>query len=310
MNRQKINSLLNKSSFWQILAVLLLFASFLCLFILFLNPVSAQNEGLKTLSLNVKSDLQANYQVDARQGFLPNISLMLVKEMISNNTANGDAEPEFQAFMQSLDTLVPTVTPDPNIILLITNTPEPTSSLTLTQTITPTLSVTVTETETATVTPTESATPWIVTLTWTPWPDEPRVNPPQPKPPATDTAIPPTITVAPPATPTPTLTLPPPPTDTNTPLPPTATPTESPETGPPVGVPPPRNPTATSAPAATATLAPAATATSSDAPRGKPDTKTPKPSKTPKPDKRGDTLSLPVPMLAEPVIIEWSSSQD
>jgi hypothetical protein len=307
MNQQKMNSLLNKSAFWQIAAVFLLFISFLSLLVLFLYPVSAQNEDMKTLSQNVKSDLQANYQVDARQGFLPNISLMLVKEMISNNTANGDAEPEFQAFMQSLKTLVPTVTPDPNMVLLNTNTPEPTSSLTLTLTITPTLSVTVTETETATVTPTESATPWIVTLTWTPWPDEPRVNPPQPKPPATDTAIPPTDT------------FPPPPPATQTPMPPTATtppppdPTDPPPPdtpGPPVGVPPPRNPTATLAPAATASLAPAATATSTNAPRGKPDTKTPKPSKTPKPDKRGDTLSLPVPMLAEPVIIEWSSSQD
>jgi hypothetical protein len=308
MNQQKMNSLLNKSAFWQIAAVFLLFISFLSLLVLFLYPVSAQNEDMKTLSQNVKSDLQANYQVDARQGFLPNISLMLVKEMISNNTANGDAEPEFQAFMQSLKTLVPTVTPDPNMVLLNTNTPEPTSSLTLTLTITPTLSVTVTETETATVTPTESATPWIVTLTWTPWPDEPRVNPPQPKPPATDTAIPPTDT------------FPPPPPATQTPMPPTATtpppptptdpPTNTSEPAPPVGC---RRRVIRPQPLLLRllrSLAPAATATSTDAPRGKPDTKTPKPSKTPKPDKRGDTLSLPVPMLAEPVIIEWSSSQD
>jgi hypothetical protein len=295
MNQRKMNTLLNKSAFWQIAAVLLLFISFLSLLVLFLNPVSAQNEDLKTLSQNVKSDLQANYQVDARQGFIPNISLMLVKEMISNNTANGDAEPEFQAFMQSLKTLVPTVTPDPNMVLLNTNTPEPTSSLTLTLTITPTLSVTVTETETATITPTESATPWIVTLTWTPWPDDPRVNPQQPKPPATDTAIPPTDTVPPPpATQTPmppTATTPPPPAPTDPPPPDTP--------GPPVVVPPPRNPTATTAPPATQTVESISNPT-----------KTPKPSKTPKPDKRGDTLSLPVPMLAEPVIIEWSSSQD
>jgi hypothetical protein len=301
--KQKMNSLLNKSAFWQIAAVLLLSISFLSLLVLFLYPVSAQNEDLKTLSQNVKSDLQANYQVDARQGFLPNISLMLVKEMISNNTANGDAEPEFQAFMQSLKTLVPTVTPDPNMVLLNTNTPEPTSSLTLTLTITPTLSVTVTETETATITPTESATPWIVTLTWTPWPDEPRVNPTQPKSPATDTAIPPTETFPPPpATQTPmppTATTPPPPTPTDPP------PTNTSEPAPPVVVPPPRNPTATTAPQATQTVESISNPTNTPKP-----TKTPKPSKTPKPDKRGDTLSLPVPMLAEPVIIEWSSSQD
>jgi hypothetical protein len=312
MKRQNTNSLLTKSSFWQILAILLLFASFLSLLILFLNPLSAQAEQLRTLSVNVRSELQANYSVDAQRSFVPKINLLLVREIMTDNVPEGEVERQYQAFIKNLEVPVPTVTPDPLFVLVNPDTLEPTNSLTLTLTISPTLSVTVTETETETVTPrpTESATPWIVTLTWTPWPTGAPISPTQPKAPV----IQPTVTPTP-ITPTPKQTFTPAPSQTFT-----LTPILQPTTAvPPTAVPPipTEIPTETPVtpivpadpPPVVSTQQP--TATPTDEPSGRP-TKIPKDTKTPKPtkDKSEVPLVLRVPMLSDPVIIEWSSSQE
>lgn len=295
MNRQSIaNFLANKFTFWQILAILLLIVSLLTLVILFLNPQSAQAEELKKLSVSMKSELQADYSIDLIKGVVPHINLSLVKEIMRDNNESEEKAGElFAAFMHSLNTSVPSVTPDPAMALLNTDTPEPTSSLTLTLTLSPTITHTSTETETAIPTLTPTATPWIVTLTWTPWPTDPPVRPANTRVPPTETAIPPANTAIPP---------------TNTPIPPTNTavpPTEKPS-DPPVEPSTPIPPTigATQKPTATATLRP------TEVPRVKPtkvpkDTREPKDTKEPKDkDKSYEPIILRVPMLSDPVIIE------
>jgi hypothetical protein len=199
MKPKNININTSSASFWQILVVLLLFVGFLTLLILFLNPQSAQAEKLRTLSDSVQSEMTANYSIDIARGFVPQISLSLVREIISNRVAPEEVSGEFNIFMNSLGTLVPTVTPDPNMLLLNPVSPEPTRSLTRTTTLTisPTITITTTETETATPTSTASSTPWIVTVTWTPWPTDAYVPPtstPRPSVEPTRTEIPPTDT--------------------------------------------------------------------------------------------------------------------
>jgi hypothetical protein len=306
MNRQSIaNFFANKFTFWQILAILLLIVSLLTLVILFLNPQSAQAEELKKVSVSMKSELQADYSIDLIKGVVPHINLSLVREMMrDNNESEEEAGELFEAFMRSLNTSVPSVTPDPRMALLNTDTPEPTSWLTYTFTVSPTITLTTTETETATPTLTATATPWIITLTWTPWPTDSRVRPINTTTSPTDTAVPPTNTPVPPTN----TAIPPtavPPTDTA--VPPTDTavpPTETPD--PPVEPSTPIPPTvgATQKPTATATLKP------TEVPRVRPtkvpkDTREPRDTKEPKDkDKSYEPIILRVPMLSAPIVIE------
>jgi hypothetical protein len=282
MKPKNINVNTSSASFWQILVVLLLFVGFLTLLILFLNPESAQAEKLKTLSESVQSEMTANYSIDIARGFVPQISLSLVREIISNRVAPEEVSGEFTIFMNSLETLVPTVTPDPNMLLLNPVSPEPTRSLTQTTTLTisPTITITTTETETATPTSTASSTPWIVTVTWTPWPTDAYVPPtstPRPSVEPTGTEIPPTDTLEPTVSPT-----------TGLPVEP-ATPVPDPTIGQPKSPTPTKVPTQTKEPEPTREPRP---------------TKVPKDTKTPKEDKSEEPLKLVVPMLSTPVIIQ------
>jgi hypothetical protein len=277
MKPKNININTSSASFWQILVVLLLCLGFLTLLILFLNPQSAQAEKLRTLNDSVQSQMTANYSIDIARGFVPQISLSLVREIISNRVAPEEVSGEFTIFMNSLETLVPTVTPDPNTLLLKPVSPEPTSSLTQTTTLTTsaTIALTTTETETATPTSTPSSTPWIVTVTWTPWPTDPYVPPSStPRP-----SLEPTVTEVPPTdTPQPTVTATGLPVEPATPVPPVL---------PTLGNP--SSPTPTNQPAPTKEPKP---------------TKVPKDTKTPKEDKSEEPLSLVVPMLSSPVVIK------
>jgi hypothetical protein len=303
MKPKNININTSSASFWQILVILLLFVGFLTLLILFLNPQSAQAEKLRTLRDSVQSEMTANYSIDIARGFVPQISLSLVREIISNRVAPEEVSSEFNIFMNSLGTLVPTVTPDPSMLLLKPVTPEPTRSLTRTTTLTisPTITLTTTETETATPTSTASSTPWIVTVTWTPWPTDayvPASSTPRPfvQPTVTEvlptdtpvtttaTAMPvPTFTTAEPATPVPTV------------------PPVIPTLGRPSSPTPTIKPTLTKEPDPTK----APTQTNQPEPTKEPKpTKVPKDTKTPKEDTSEDSLKLVVPMLSTPVVIK------
>jgi hypothetical protein len=325
MKQLNRNFYTSRSSYWQILGILLLFVSFLSLVILFLNPATAQAEKMRKLQEPVQSALVANYSIDAQRGFVPQISLSLVREFLRERGSAAEADGQFVALLQNLQTLVPTVTPDPNMVLLAPDTPEPTTSLTVTSSST--VTITLTETETFTPTPTKSVTPWIVTYTWTPWP--PSSSRPTPTlapaivldtetpPPAPIPTIPPTPTftniVPPPISPTNTVVTPANTivTPTNTEVPPTATVTTQPDPpvspATPIVIEPPRRPTATSTPQPTKTPEPTREPKPTKVPK---DTKEPKDTKVPRTDGSDDVIILKVPMLSEPVIIERSSSTD
>jgi hypothetical protein len=295
MKLQNIIINTSSASFWQILVVLLLFVGFLTLLILFLNPESAQAEKLRTLSESVQSEMSANYSIDIARAFVPQISLSLVREIISNRVSPGEVSGEFSAFMNSLETLVPTVTPDPNMILMNPDSLKPTSTLTLTTTLTtlPTITITTTETETATPTSTTIFHPLdcyyhLYTLAHC------CVYPTQQHTQATCSAhanrsahrteVPSTDTPEPIVTATPGL-----PVEPATPVPPVIPTVNQPKS------PTPQPPTATIAP--TATREPAPT-------REPKPTKVPKDTKTPKEDKSEEPINLVVPMLLTPVVIK------
>jgi hypothetical protein len=322
MKQYNRNFYTSRSSYWQILGILLLFVSFLSLVILFLNPATAQADKMRKLQEPVQSALVANYSVDAQRGFVPQISLSLIREFLRERGSAAEADGQFIALLQNLQTLVPTVTPDPNMVLLAPDTPEPTSSLTVTSLST--VTITLTETETSTPTPTKSVTPWIVTYTWTPWPPSSSrptatiapavVADTETPPPAPIPTIPPTQaftnTVSPTISPTDTVVTP---TNTEVPTVTPTTPVPPEEEATPVFVQPPRRPTETSTPAPTRTPEPTREPKPTKVPKDTKepkDTREPRDTKEPRTDGSDDILILKVPMLSEPVIIERSSTTD
>ncbi|HSV86457.1 MAG TPA: hypothetical protein VLH85_07770 [Levilinea sp.] len=194
--------------------------------IVLLNPAFAQAGTLRQLQEPVQSERTADYSSDAERATVPQISLLVVKDYLDERLPAGEVNRQYEAFLQSLQTLVPTVTPRVEILVAVTGLLEPIATLlpalTATSTTNPLPGVTLTLTDT----PTASATPWIITLTWTPLPD----SPPGISPTRTRTR---TRTATATLTPTRTATATPTPTDTDTPTPThtaTATPTPTPGT--------------------------------------------------------------------------------
>jgi hypothetical protein len=227
MNYQNKAVQTSRSSFWQILGIVFLIVVFLSLVILVSNPASAQAEKLRKLQEPVQSEMVADYSIDTQRGTVPQISLLLVKDFLSDRMSADEVNIQFNAFMQSLQTLVPTVTPNLVVIVPVTGPIEPTGSLFQTWTPTPSATILPTDTEVPEPIPTVTRTPWIVTLTWTPWPTSGPGNPPTftsapPQPTVTLTPVPtftatmtlteepvPTETLAPTTAPSPTTQIPP-----------------------------------------------------------------------------------------------------
>jgi len=248
MNKQTGRARLNKPLSWQIFSVLLFSVISVGLITLLLNPAFAQTEKIRHLQQSVQSERTADYSVDEERAAVPLISISLVKDFLRDRLSVRDADSQFDAFLLSLQTLVPTVTPRAEVLVPVTGPLEPTLSLLLVFTQTPTADIFPSDTDTPEPSLTPTRTPWIVTYTWTPWPPGGPGSPPTATPSKTFT---PTQTPTATATITLSPTLPPPPTETNTPLPPTPIATDTP-------VPPTQTPTdsATAIPADTLTPRP------------------------------------------------------
>lgn len=237
MSRYRFRLRIRRALVLRIFVVWLPAVMVLGMVIVLLNPAFAQSETNRPLHEPVQSERSADYSSPADRGMVPQISLLSLKDFLGERLPAGEVNNQFEAFLNNLQTPVPTVTPRVVALVPVTGLLDATATFQLVPTVTATMRPLPTVTLTLTGTPTATAPPRRVTLTWTPTPDSPPHIPPTrtrtrtatatltPTNTATLTPVPPTATPIPPtATPTlpPATATPTPPTDT--PVPPTATP--------------------------------------------------------------------------------------
>ncbi|MEN4041427.1 MAG: hypothetical protein ROW39_03705 [Anaerolineaceae bacterium] len=264
MSRYRFRLRIRRALVLRIFVVWLPAVMVLGMVIVLLNPAFAQSETNRPLHEPVQSERSADYSSPADRGMVPQISLLSLKDFLGERLPAGEVNNQFEAFLNNLQTPVPTVTPRVVALVPVTGLLDATATFQLVPTVTATIWPLPTVTLTLTGTPTATIPPRRVMLTWTPTPDSPPHIPPTRTRTRTATA---TLTPTNTATPTPTNTATPTPTYTAT-----ATPTPT------------RTATATPTRTATATPTYTATATPTDTDTPVPtDTDTPVPPDTPQP---------------------------